>query len=93
MSSVDSEHDILHRFASTTKLDCIQEDIDSNIRDKVNHACEQQKPASGTTKHMASVNDILEKGDDYYGVLSLDRHCTSTQIKKAYRKVSYQWLY
>lgn len=93
MSIGNSEHDILHRIASTTTLDCIQEDIDSHISDKVNHACEQQQPASGTTKHMASVNDILEKGDDYYGVLSLDRHCTSTQIKKAYRKVSYQWLH
>ncbi|KAJ8662454.1 hypothetical protein O0I10_002149 [Lichtheimia ornata] len=90
MSIGDPEHDIQHRIATTT-LDCVQEDIDSRISDKVNHAYEPQQPASGTTKHMASVNDILEKGDDYYGVLSLDRHCTSTQIKKAYRKLALQY--
>ncbi|KAI7885218.1 DnaJ-domain-containing protein [Lichtheimia hyalospora FSU 10163] len=88
----DLEHDFQHRIAST--LGCIQETINSHTSDKDNHACEQQQQqqhTSGTTAHIASVNDILEKRDNYYDVLSVDRHCTSIQIKKAYRKLALQY--
>lgn len=84
LSIGERQHDIRQQIANT--LDYVQEDSD-----KANEACEQQQPGSKTNTHMASINDILQKGDNYYAVLSLDRHCTSIQIKKAYRKVDCHW--